>query len=469
MNDGERKRRVSARVSTSVLALACAITACRDRAPAPESLPPPPATLEAPVADASVAAPAPAPAAWPDLPTTHETVAALIARSTITAPFDASADDVTVGAAIDAAAHRGWSRQVAGDDPIRRAIERWLSTAEQQGRAAYLLFGTMHDSGAHVDAFRRIVGPGGARGFSHVVVEQLRADGAWGGVAPQEQRGDGAVLADWLARGDASSFDALARFHAEHDYAAWKFGYADRVMDLLVGGRALGKPIVACDMPPSLQAKVTGARPSEELDRVRELHCLFALRDAVARTPPSGKPHVAMLWGDAHTRPSALLRFLPADAAVMTIHVFGRRPGRASPDRAIGERVVVVDPLLVSLDDSGRARALLLPDDSVDVDRVRRHEPMEAADSFVRVRADVPARIWIDDREPQAIGTTVAAIKITPGAHTWSVEAGEGKNRVTLVGAVDVPAAGAAELSFDQTLDAKKRWTRIEYVVPTPK
>ncbi len=380
---------------------------------------------------------------------------------------DAGLDDVPIGAAIDAASRRGWSQQVAGDAAIRSAIERWFSVAEQQGREAYLLFGTMHDSGAHVDAFRRIVGPGGAHGITHVVVEQLRADGAWGGVAETEQRGDGALVASWQADGGASTFEALARFHDEHDYAAWKFGYGARVMDLLVDGRASGTPVLACDMPPSLQARVTAARPSDHLDRIREIHCVFALRDAIARTPPSaGRAHVAMLWGHTHARPGGFARFLPKDAAVMSIYAFGRRPGKDAPDRILGDRIVLNDPVLVALDDEGRERALLLPDPSTDVDRVRRRESMSGPDSFVRVRADAAARFAIDDRASQSIGGTTVAIKIAPGAHTYALEVGDGARRVTIVGAVDVPAAGAVELSFDQLLDARKRWTRVEYVAP---
>ncbi len=420
---------------------------------------------------ATTSAPTPSkPPPWPDLPTTRDDCDALIVRSATSATranVDGGLDDLAIGTVLDAAKRRGWSRQIAGDEAIRMAIERWLTVAEQQGREAYLLFGTMHDAGAHVDAFRRIVGPGGARGITHVVLEQLRADGAWGGVAEAEQRGDGALVAQWQADGGASTFEALARFHAEHDYAAWKFGYAERVIDVVVDGRASGTPVLACDMPTTLQARVTGARPSDHLDRIRELHCLFALRDAIALKPPrAGKAHVAMLWGHSHARPGGFARFLPKDAAVMTIQAFGRRPGKEAPDRVIGTDIILNDPILVSLDDDGHERALLLPDTATDVDRVRRRETMSGPDSYVRVRADAASRFSIDDRAAQSIGAPPVTIKIAPGAHTYALDVGEGLRRFTIVGSVDVPAAGAAEISFDQLLDPKKRLTRVEYVAP---
>ena len=50
----------------------------------------------------------------------------------------------------------GWHTLPAGDAQIRAWLEQHLAGT------SWFLFGTFHDSAGQVEAFRRLVGPGGA-------------------------------------------------------------------------------------------------------------------------------------------------------------------------------------------------------------------------------------------------------------------------------------------------------------------
>jgi hypothetical protein len=322
---------------------------------------------------------------WPALPhdaSERQEIVARFTRRPATARPQASPKDV-----LAAARARKWKNLVAGEANVVAFVTRWLENARASGHEAYLLFGVSHATGAPIDVFRRIVGPGGAP-FAHVAIEQLAADGRWSGRAEDEQRGDSHLLAEYLATGSAESFAALARAHEAHDYTAWKFGYTARVLDVVVAGRARGVPVLACDMPDALKrAAREGGATDDDVNRLRELHCLLALRDARA----SG---AAVLWGAAHVEPEGFRRYLPAGAAVLSVRVLDKVAELAG------------DMALVGDDDEA---TLLLPEQALDVDRVR--DPAAAGAMTLRARA---TNALIDGAE---IGAT-----LDPGVHTLVVE-----------------------------------------------
>ena len=239
---------------------------------------------------ASTAAPAPAPAPFPLLPTSPEAARALIARETTRAPGPDPAIDA---AAILAAMDRPGAI-VAGHAAVVRFVQAFLDRAPA---GAFVLFGTYHDAAGQIEAFRRIVGPGGLAGLTVIAAEQLRADGAWHGAPAEVQRGDGAAIDAFVLRGDAGAFAALSASHRDADYAAWKFGYEPVVLDLLVAARAAGVRFMGCDMPRPLLA-LAGPLPDDERNRLREIHCLHALA-AIGGAPR----RAALLWGQAHVGP----------------------------------------------------------------------------------------------------------------------------------------------------------------------
>ena len=132
--------------------------------------------------------------------------------------------------------------------------------------------------------------------------------------------GDGALLDAYLVRGDVEAFAGLARRHRDADYAAWKLGYEFTVLDLLIAARAGGLRFRGCDMPAALQERSRASQGPSLRHRLREIHCVHSL-------PPSGgKPRrAALLWGDAHLGADGLRRFLPPAAAVLSVHLVGKR------------------------------------------------------------------------------------------------------------------------------------------------
>ena len=371
---------------------------------------------------------------FPQLPTTLEAAAELVARETVRPPVPVpEADAAAILAAI--AARPG--AVVAGEGPVTRWIQAQLDRA---GGDAYALFGTWHDAPGQIDAFRRLVGPGGLRGLTVVAVELFRADGAWGGAPAELQRGDGAAIEAYVVHGDPEAFAGLTRSHRGVDYVAWKFGYEPTVLDLLVNARATGVRFLGCDMPAALQEK-TGAPPGEVRHRLREIHCLRSLPPT-----PGGRPRrAALLWGDAHVKPGGMPRFLPPAAAVLSIHLVGQRLEPGPVEAALAKELSVVEPALVPLG-PGEA-ALILPDATVGghVDRVLTGpEPGEAFAPGLAVRAEVPGVVVVGERSVP-VGSGAVTVPLPEGEHAF-VYVGGGKR---VVGAVRMEAGHRVELGFD--------------------
>lgn len=393
--------------------------------------------------------------AWPTLPRTLEAQRALIAASTLRPVARGSTlGDGGTEARLAAFARGSLARldhAVAGEAAIRRWLATWFTRVGS--RDAYVLFGTHHDSGAQVRAFRALVRHPTA--FTTIALEQLIADGRWGGLDLASQRADDADLSAFLGRGDLASLERLRHALAVHDYTSWKFGYEGEVLDVVLAARATGQYVATCDM--SLKVRELLVVPNEgagdEVSRLRELHCLLALRALEGHT--TGPRRVAMLWGQAHAGPSGFARFLPPEAAVLVVHLFG---GRAPPFAPRPPPLVLNDPVMIPPTDAAPTEvALWLPDSqtSGDVDRVRR-APEPRGRTEIRASSLAPATLTLAPSAPLAtsLGRDEITLPVGEGPLTYVLRAGA----VTIVGALTLGQGERATLSFDPA----RRGTRIE-------
>jgi hypothetical protein len=425
------------------IAVALILAGCSDARPSPSPAfsAPTPSAIAAPALPRSVT-----PA--PPLPRGLDAVRALVEQRTARREAE-----IEHGAEAIAAAAAGAAPAAAGERAITLRLQAWLDDAAASGSDAYLLIGTYHDAAGQIDAFRRLVGPGGIRGLTRIAIEQLRAGGRWGGAPIDAQRGDDEAIAAYVERGDRAAFDALARGHRDVDYAAWKFGYEASVLELLATARATGTPLSGCDMPAPLQ-RLADLPPGPERSRLREIHCLLSIEAS------PGPRRVAMLWGQAHARPGALRRFLPAEARALSVHVFGHRTGSWTIEATLARSLVVVDPVLVPLPGPDEA-ALLLPDATLggEVDRAR--SPLgagELGESGVHVRAEAAGKLEVGDRSI-ATGPTGAFAPLPPGDHGYAFTAGP----LRFLGSLRVPRGGRVELAFDP---ARRAVTYLERAPP---
>ncbi|MCC6746777.1 MAG: hypothetical protein IT371_03905 [Deltaproteobacteria bacterium] len=382
-------------------------------------------------------------ATWPKLPRSAEATTALLQRhSRRPAP---KADPLDLAGAVLASLTQGAPGRIAGDEPIRRWLQQRLDLATQAGRELYLLFGTYHDAGGQVEAFGRLTGPGGLSKLSAVVVEQLDADGQWAGLPAQEQQGDDELLASYLARGKPAAYAALAKKQARDNYTGWKYGYLPTVMDLVVRARAAGAPLLGCDMPRGVQHQV-GAKASDLL-RLRELHCLLALKTATARVKP---PHrIAMIWGQDHVGPRGIPRLLPPTTEVLSVYVLGHRPAAPSAETDLGRRISLADPVLIPLRQRGShlELALLLPDArwGMQVERARERLPIGTEfEPGLVVQSQQRGSVRLLGRR-EAVGRAPQRLEVPPGTHAYQLEAG---GRLYL-GALELTAGEQLELDFD--------------------
>jgi hypothetical protein len=402
----------------SVAALAC--ESARDRAPTSASA--------SPIA-----------AVWPALPRTPAAADELIRARTLRAipAVDPEPAATSPEALIEAIVARP-AALVAGDRAVVASIQRFLDRAAAEGRDGVVLFGTYHDAGGQIEAFRRLIGPLGLRGLTHVAVEQLRAGGAWQGVSADLQRGDDEALGAWLAGGDRRALESLAERHASSDYAAWKFGYEPAVLDLLVTARAAGIPLTGCDIPTSTQDLLTSVSDASRL-RLRELHCLLAWPAA------KGPRRAALLWGQAHVRRDGLRRFLPTTTAALSVSAFGYRSGEWTAEATLGARLALTDPLLVPLEGDGTEMAILYPDGplAATIDRVRAEASSGEPGLHVRVEG-AKGTLHLGDRA-FPVGAELRRIEAPAGDSAYLLEAGN----LRFAGAIHLPPGGGLDLIFD--------------------
>ncbi|APR76273.1 Hypothetical protein A7982_01620 [Minicystis rosea] len=373
-------------------------------------------------------------AAFPAFPKTEAEARELVERETRRPP-PPTEPELDAAALVAAAEARGFGQLPAGHGPI----VRWIQSAlERSPLDAYLLFGTYHDAPGQLDAFRRLVGPGGVRGLHVVAAEQFRADGEWQEVPSEAQRGDTALLDHYRSSGDPRAFEKLAEHHRESDYAAWKLGYEDTVLDLLVQARATGVRFAGCDMPAALQ-DLSGALPSDLRNRLREIHCLRSL-------PITWPRRAALIWGDAHVRKRGLARFIIANAGLVSIHAFGQRQGDGDVERELAKALVVNDPVLIPL--GADEAALLLPDAALGgrVDRVMTKADAGSCAMGVTVHADVEGTFTIGDRT-LTVGSTPVTATLSPGDHAYAFKhAGR-----RILGALRLAEGHCVELAFESS------------------
>jgi len=367
--------------------------------------------------------------AWPPLPTTSGSAARLVKARTrrpiasFALPTDA-----------DEVLERLRQGPIAAGWP---AIVRVLQGELERAGRSVLLVGTYHDAGGQVRAFRRLVGPGGLRGLRAAAVELLPADGRWDR-APAEQRGLGGLVARYLASGDRDVLQAVRRAVPGASYTAWKYRYVDEVIDLLVGARAAGLALLPCDMPRALQRRTA----ADQVDRLRELHCLLSLDDALG----PGPRRVAMLWGQAHLAPGALPRFLRPRTRVVRVYLFGHRPGPAGIELGLRGRLHLLDPLLLPL--AGQATYALLLDGPTLGGRLLRARDVLARPlppgrrHRLEVTLDEPGMMVVAGRRV-ALEAGGTALPLAPGTHAFLLESA-GK---LLAGALRMPRRGALALT----------------------
>jgi hypothetical protein len=414
---------------------------------------------------------------WPALPRAEQEAKGLIRASTVRTEIDVPDGPPDAGVLLERAFGAGWGTVVLGANATRDWVQGFADRAAARGHDATLLYGTFHDSAGQIDAFRRLIGPGGLRGLTAVTLEQFRATGAWQGVPADAQRGDDADLAAYVEQGETAAFDRLARRHRASDYAAWKLGYEPSVLELLVTGRAMfdagrGPSILGCDMPTDTR-ELLGGVTLETKEGLRELHCLRATADA-ARARAHGRAplqRVAMLWGAAHAR--TFRRFVPASSEVLTLYVVGFRGGEGTLEATLATELALADPLLVPLNDRADVAVLLYPDDRLGavVDRVHESEarqgapPVSRGTSRVVVEASTPAHVVIGGRSlelstspdaPSAVATVDVPVG---GDHRYSVLAAG----VRFAGAAHVAEGAELTLRFDpatRSIDATERGGR---------
>jgi hypothetical protein len=348
--------------------------------------------------------PAPAPAPWPSIPADVAQADALIAAHTKRpiAPRTELALDAWL--AKDGAIG-GWP-----------AIQAWLRARGD----AWVLVGTHHDSAAPLDAFRRLLDPDGVA-WTRVVMEQLRADGEWQGMPLGEQLGDSEDVKLYVRGRSEPAFRRLLAAQEENDYAAWKFGYARSVLDVVTAGRYLG--VSTCDAPRAVADRF----PEPSRLRLRELHCKLAL-DHELRPGPR---RIAMLWGEGHIGRDGFARYLEPSARVVTIRI-----PRESP-------APVMDPvLLVDGDDA----VLLVPDSPAHFDRVRQHHDQPVPHRFI-ASSRSPAELRVAGRIVPLTATTREE-DLAPGVYPFVVYVA---TRPRAIGVLEMPKDGALTLRVEDT------------------
>jgi hypothetical protein len=399
-----------------------------------------------PAPASSTASSTASPSAWPPLPRDVGALDALVAARTrrAIAPVPAL-DAATVRAAVAAANDAG---TLAVDMPAIVATLNEL-VAGAAGKRSYLLFGNHHDSALQVEAYRDIVSK--LEPAPLEALEQFEADGRWSESGGVSQVGEDGLLRAALA-GDRPALDQLSRQQEHRDYTAWKYGYLNRVMDVVVVARSLGRALIGCEMPEALLGASRTAL-GDRAEILRDVHCGLVLDDALASRAPTMP--VALYYGDGHLAPEALARFLPADANVVTIHLLGGRDGQAGIENDL--RLQVIEPVLAPLGPTRyvlllRGKPILAP-----VSRARDAgtggKPRLSITADLPTLSEDPKRRELRAADPRgtlifggqryALGDAPVTVDLAGQHASWLLELGER----TVVMGVEVPAAGEVRVN----------------------
>lgn len=379
---------------------------------------------------------------WPALPDNQVTLGALVDHATrrsvteipeLTGPRLLQALERSIR---DGALAGGWSAIV---DTLTRTIE----TSSQRGKRTWLLIGSHHDAPDQVDAFRRLVGPLGLSPAPLAAVEQLQGDGGWAGLAEAAQRGDDAMIARYLEDGDPEVLATLRAQQRERNYTAWKYAYVERIVDVVVGARASGRPLVGCDMPGAMQIRLAET-VGDEASILRDLHCALSVERHLAASPRAA---VALFIGDAHLGATRLPRFIPSTDVVVRVHLLGGRDGGRTLEGL--EALRVVEPVLVPL---GRRRYALVLDGAphgARVDRVRMKDAARSGrEPQIRViGAEGRIRLGLDE---VTLDDAAWSRPQPPGPVGFLLETGSGEARRLVTGTLDVPPGGGITLDLQE-------------------
>ena len=419
-------------------------------------------------------------ASWPPLPTTDEEARVLLLLRT---PI-ARREKRPLGELEPAALLSRIDRALAGGHLVvgNSAMDAWIAerahTTRASGQSFFLLWGTHHDSSAQVEAFRRLTSATARTSWDRVIVEQLRADGRWGGIGIDAQRGDDADLERWFNDGSRVALVELRASQERDDYAAWKFDYVESVLGIVTDGRAAGHAVDGCDMPLALQAKLGTARP--HASALRELHCALALGDrrpagplgseADARTSRHDGPHaIAALWGAQHVGPDGFFRFLPSDASALAVRLIGGRPSTAEDAliRAVGSRFDLTEPILLPPEVGGTTDAVvILPEDvlatSAHFERKRVRDDGAALDAHGSEPSGDAGRgenslLLLSATEPVEVRIDGALVRLTMQAQAMPIASGHhvlaaprGRDRTVLASFL-APSRGSIDIRVERT------------------
>lgn len=421
---------------------------------APSPAPPlPPRGVEKPAVAKDAKKPSPTP--WPALPLTQEVADALVKTLTVTPP------PANPAAELDARQLRALllrrvkqGRAKAGWPAIKGWFQEELDRAAAAKRGAQILWGVYHDSGGQVRAFRRLVGQSGLRGLHAVALEQLSADGHWTGASGPAQQGDSADLARYLASGDRAAWLRLRQRQHKYNHTAWKFGYLPEVMDLLTSARAGGQRLLPCDMPAAIKRRLIKL-PMKTRLRLRELHCGLALTRALHLAGVAAPRRLATLWGQEHVMPAGVPRFLPAGTRVMSVLVFGHRPGPHGLEQRLRGKLMLTHPLLLPVDEQASRLVLLLPGPALGIrlERSRQNldQPLVAARrGVVTARSPVGGQLLVGGRVHRVPGTgdrfAPPRVRLSVGSHAFLHTIKGGRQ---IAGALQIPAEARADLDLD--------------------
>ena len=379
--------------------------------------------------------------------------------------------------ASEVRAQLGDERTSIGDDAIAYALDAWVAGGD---KPSFVLFGSLHDSGEQVDELRRLV----VR-MPHlwaVVMEQFKTKGAWLGAPPVADADvDDDALAELFSTGSEGAAYRLREAQLGHDYAAWKFDYVPRVLDVAVALRGTGKAVYACDMPKKLLDPSLEGTP--DAITLREAHCAIAAREKLRLLGPAhvapGETYVddvpppmraAFFVGDDHAGIGGIARFLHESARIATVHMVGGRP---VPDLADGlfagsidDDLLVDDPVLVPSQNTKVTEwTLLLPNTSGGDPRIDRAIDEDAAigrpsgDSTISaptvfVQSDEPIHVAIAGSDV-AVSKAGEWLRVRPGVHACVLRNEKGtpdaktKLPKTVVFALDVPSRGVTRVMID--------------------
>lgn len=376
---------------------------------------------------------------WPALPKTDHAMKKWLKSypprlgtpTQLPSAFDVS-DAIKKGAPTDLFV--GWS-----------SIVRALQRSFVPNQTSILLWGTAHDAPLQVSTFSRLLGAAGLDGIHQVIVELFDADGHWKDINPTQQRGDTRALQQIFATGDAKVMRRLYRTQQARNFVGWKYGYIRDLLNLALLGRARGFAVQGCDMPLKVQAFLHLDRDLEL--RAREMHC--ALANGLLRNQ---KQHTAMFWGRAHIGAQGIQRYLPKEARVTAVYVYGGGAEASGMEESLRDELRLLEPLLVPLPTGrGDRRFVLLLPSSLAYKGWRKTR--RTTDVHSSHRLEVDGRfLWLKIAGQKL--TKSAKIQLSPGSHAFLLRR-SAKDPV-LVGQVTIRPSDLVRMSIQEEV-------RVEY------